>query len=109
MIYVLVVRVSASVCVDPSVSVVCEYECECVCECECDFERNRECKCKCNGENKISKERRVCVQGFSTATSLINMCAWLSCQGVVSLFERSHVIHQRKTPSYYNHHLNPPS
>ena len=86
---------------------VCEYECECMYEYECDFERNRECKCKCNGENKISKERRVCVQGFSTAMSLMNMCAWLSCQVVVSLFDRSCVTHQRITPCYHNHHLNP--
>ena len=43
-------------------------------QCECDFESDR--KCKCDGENKITKKRRV--------------CEWLSCQGVVSLFDHNH-------------------
>ena len=80
-IYVLVVRASTSASVDPSVSMGCEHGCECMCQCECDFESNRNCRRKCTGENRRSKERRVCVQGFSTATSPVDMCACLSCRG----------------------------
>ena len=75
-------------------SVGCEYDRMCKCkfgfegDFEGDFERDSKCECN-NGERKRSKERRVCVQGFSAATSVINMCACLSCQEIVSLFDRS--------------------
>ena len=50
---------------------------------------------------------RARAQGFSTAMGFMNMRASLSYQGVVSLFDRSHVAHQHITPSYHNHHLKP--
>ena len=75
----------------------CQSMCKCECECQCGFERDRKCKCKCNGENKGSKERRVYVQGFSTAMSLMKMCACLSCHRDVGLFERSHVANNPDT------------
>ena len=67
----MVVRASASVSIDLSVSVGCEYECECMCKCEGDFARDR--MCKCNGGNKIAKEKKRCVEGFSTVMSTMNV------------------------------------
>ena len=41
------------------------------CECECDFARDR--MCKCDGDNKIAKEKKACVEGFLTVMSTMNV------------------------------------